>query len=229
MLTSHTILLFIYIIIIPITLFYIFWVSYTRHLKSTQFLKCLAHLVGYRLLLGLLFFAWVLCLLWCQPSFIQLCIFFDIVPRAPITTSMTTTLTFQTFCNSILKSWYLTALMAMFWSPGIAKSIIWHSLICLLIQTMPGRLCSITISVWTLKSQRILYSSFSWTDCGVCVCVWVGGWVCVGGWVGGWVCGLVGVCVCLCTTCHCIVNDTSYTAISARRSQPCHGVFYVNF
>ena len=223
MLTSHTILLFIYIIIIPITLFYIFWVSYTRHLKSTQFLKCLAHLVGYRLLLGLLFFAWVLCLLWCQPSFIQLCIFFDIVPRAPITTSMTTTLTFQTFCNSILKSWYLTALMAMFWSPGIAKSIIWHSLICLLIQTMPGRLCSITISVWTLKSQRILYSSFSWTDCGVCVCVcgWVGGCV----WVGGW----VGVCVCLCTTCHCIVNDTSYTAISARRSQPCHGVFYVNF
>ena len=64
--------------------------------------------------------------------FIEWCVFFDIVPRAPITTGMTTTLTFQTFCNSNLKSWYLLiffcSLMAMFWSPGIAKSVIWHSL-----------------------------------------------------------------------------------------------------
>ena len=136
--------------------------------------------------------------------FIYWCISFDIVSRAPITTGMTTTLTFETFCNSILKFWYFSvfsySLMAMFWSPEIAKSIIWHYLFCLSIQTMSGRLCSITLFVWTLKSHRILYSSFSWTDCGVCVC----------------------------TTCNCIVSDTFYRAASACRSQPCHDVFCID-
>ena len=101
------------------------------------------------------------------------CFLFHIVLRAPITTYMTTT---------IIKNWYLLifsrSLMALFWSPGMAKSIIWHSLFCLLIQTTSGNLYSIILSVWILKSQRILYLSFPWTYCGVwcmylCVCVCV--------------------------------------------------------
>ena len=36
------------------------------------------------------------------------CILFDMVPRAPITTGMTTTLIFETFCNSVIKTWYLS-------------------------------------------------------------------------------------------------------------------------
>ena len=95
-------------------------------------------------------------------------------PRAPITTGMTTTLTFQTFCNSIIKTWYLLIfffyLIAIFWSPGIAKAMIWHSL--LLVDTNKC-LVTCTLWLWILKSQRILYSLFSWTDCGVRVCVCV--------------------------------------------------------
>ena len=98
--------------------------------------------------------------------FLYLCIIlFDIVPRAPITTGMTTTLPFQTFYNSVIKTWYLSTffcyLMAIFWSSGIAKAIIWH----FTIQNMSGNLNSMTLSVWILKSQRILYFSFSWTSC----------------------------------------------------------------
>ena len=120
------------------------------------------------------------------------CILFDIVPRAPITTGMTTTLIFETFSNSV-KTWYLSIffcylmalvnffcyLMAISWSPGFAKAIIWHSLFCLLIQAMSGNLHSMTLSAWILKSQRILQSSFPWTDSGVCVCVCVCLFVCV--------------------------------------------------
>ena len=177
------------------------------------------------------------------------CILFNIVPRAPITTGMTTTLIFETFCNSVIKTWYLSIffcylmalvsffcyLIAIFWSPGIAKAIIWHFLFCLLIQTMSGNLRSMTLSVWILKSQRILYSWFAWTDCGVCVCVcvcvcvWESVCVCVRVCVCVWECVCVCVCVCVCTTCHFIAGDVSYTATSAHRSQPCHGVFCIDF
>ena len=140
-------------------------------------------------------------------------------PRAPITTGMTTTLTFQTFCNSIIKTWYLSifscSLMPMFRSPEIAKSIIWHS-ICLLIQTMSGDLTSITLSVWILISQRILYLSSLCTYCGLCVCA------------RARVCVCVYVCVCVWTICYYIESDGSYAATSARRSQLCHGVFYID-
>ena len=92
--------------------------------------------------------------------FICWCIFFDIVPRAPLSTGMTTTLIFQTFCNSILKSWYLSvfscSLMAIFLSPGIAKSIIWHCLFCLLIQTMSGRLCSYNFICLNIEIPKYL-------------------------------------------------------------------------
>ena len=127
---------------------------------------------------------------------------------APITTGMNTTLTFQTYCNSIIKTWYLSIffcyLIAMFWSPGIAKPIIWH----LLIQIVSRNLVSMTLSVWIVKSQWILYSLFLWTDCGVCVraCVWM--------------------CVYRLTL-HC--KWCSYTAASAGRSQRCRGVFYIDF
>ena len=95
-------------------------------------------------------------------------------PRAPITTGMTTTLIFQTFCNSIIKTWYLSifscSLMTLFRSSEIAKSITWHS-IFLVLQTMSGDLTSITLSVWILKSQRILYLSFLWTGYDLCAYV----------------------------------------------------------
>ena len=67
------------------------------------------------------------------------------------------------------------SLMAMFRSPGIAKSMICHSLppCPLLIQTMSGNLYSITLSVWILKFRKILFSPRPWTDYGVCVCVCV--------------------------------------------------------
>ena len=69
--------------------------------------------------------------------------------------------------------------MAMFWSPGIARSMICHSLppFPLLIQTMSGNLYFITLSVWILKFRKILFSPLPWTDYGVCVCVCV--YVCV--------------------------------------------------
>ena len=148
---------------------------------------------------------------------------------------MTTTLTFQTFCNSIIKTWHLSifpcSFMTMSKSPGIAKSIIW-TLSILLVDTnyaMSGNLYSMTLSVWILKSQRILYSSFLCTNCGVCVCVCVCVYVCVCVFVRACVCVCLCVCVYLCTTCHCIVRDASYTATSARRSQPCHGILYIDF
>ena len=84
--------------------------------------------------------------------------------------------------TTIIKTWYLLifscSLIALFWSPGMAKSIIWHSLFYLVIQTTSSNLYSIILSVWILKSQRILYLSFPWTYCGVwcmylCVCVCV--------------------------------------------------------
>ena len=148
------------------------------------------------------------------------CILFDIVPKAPVTTGMTTTLILETFCNSVIKPWYLsiffcylTALVNFFLLfkgyilvPRNYKSNnLTLSLFCLLIQTMSGNLHSMALSVWILKSQRILYLSIPWTDWCVCVCVYVR------------------------TTCHRIVSDVSYTAASAHRPQLCHGVFYIDF
>ena len=94
-------------------------------------------------------------------------------PRAPITTGMTTSLIFQTFFNSIIKTWYLSIfscfLVTLFRSSEIAKSITWHSIV-FVVQTMSGDLTSITLSVWILKSQRILYSSFLWIGYDLCAC-----------------------------------------------------------
>ena len=115
--------------------YYTFQVSQVRHLKSTQFLKCLALFVGYRLFLGQLFFGCILCLPGCQ-SVLYTDVFSSTSPVLSESTynyRMTTTLTFQTFCNSFIKTWYLPIfscfLMAMFRSPEIAKSIICHSIL----------------------------------------------------------------------------------------------------
>ena len=43
-----------------------------------------------------------------EPLDLPLDILFNIVPRSPITTGMTTTLIFETFCNSVIKTWYLS-------------------------------------------------------------------------------------------------------------------------
>ena len=112
---------------------------------------------------------------------------------------MTTTLTFQTFCNSIFKSWYLSifscSLMAMFWSPGLAKSIIcdtlsfacWYKL-CL-VAVLYNLIC---LNIEIPKDFIfVIFLDWLW-----CVCVRA----------------RVCVCVCVCTTCYFIGSDTSYAA-----------------
>ena len=85
------------------------------------------------------------------------------LPRAPITTGMTTSLTFQTFCNSIIKTWHLSifpcSFMTMSKSPGIAKSIIW-TLSILLVDTnyaMSGNLYSDFICLNIEISKDIIF------------------------------------------------------------------------
>ena len=107
-------------------------------------------------------------------------------PRAPIATGMTTTLTFQTFCNSIIKTWHLPifscSLMAMFRSPEIAKSTIWHSI--LLVDTnyvwWPNLYKFICLNI-EIPKDFIFVISLDWLWF-VCVCV----------------CLCVCVCVCIC-------------------------------
>ena len=120
------------------------------------------------------------------------CILFDIVPRAPITTGMTTTLIFETFSNSV-KTWYLSIffcylmalvnffcyLMAISWSPGFAKAIIWHSLSF----ACWYKLCLVTCILWLYLLEywnpKGFYSRHSHGLIVVCVCVCVClCWVC---------------------------------------------------
>ena len=142
--------------------------------------------------------------------------------RAPITIGKTTTLTFQTFCNSIIMTWYLSifscSLMAIFRSPEIAKSIIWHSI--LLVDTnyvwWPNLYNFICLNI-EIPKDFIFVISLDW--------FW---FVCVRACVRACVHACVRACVCVCTICYCIESDASYAATSARRSQPCHGVFYID-
>ena len=110
-------------------------------------------------------------------------------PRAPITTGMTTTLTLQAFCNSIIKTWYLSifsfSLIAMFRSPQIAKSIIWHPI--LLVDTIyvwwSNLYNFICLNIKIPKNFIFVISlDWLWFVCVcvcVCVCVYVCVWVCV--------------------------------------------------
>ena len=72
---------------------------------------------------------------------------FGIVTSAPTTTETTFTLTCHNLQSSLAKSWYFCTS-------------------CLSKTTTSGRLCSITWSVWMLKSQRILIWSVSSTFSG---------------------------------------------------------------
>ena len=56
----------------------------------------------------------------------------------------------------------------MFWSPGIAMSMIKQLFGILSMDTISGRLCSITLSVWIGKSHKILRPSLSSTESGTC-------------------------------------------------------------
>ena len=116
-------------------------------------------------------------------------------PRAPVSTGMTTTLTFQTFCNSIIKTWYLSiyscSLMTMFRSPEIAKSTIWHSILLVAANYVwwPKLNKFICLNIEIPKDFRHFSELIVICVCArarVCVCVCV----CV--------CGCVFMCVCVC-------------------------------
>ena len=94
---------------------------------------------------------------WMSICFIYWYIFFDIVSRAPITTGMTTALTFKTFCSFIFKSCYFSKFPAL-WSLDTAKSIIWNSLFCCLIIE--------------ITKDFIFFIFIGWLWC-VCVCMCV--------------------------------------------------------
>ena len=83
------------------------------------------------------------------------------IPKAPATIGITVALTSHNFCTCNLNSWYLVIFSSfftlMFWSPGTAMSMILHSLFSLLMTTISGLPCSISLSVWTAKSQSILH------------------------------------------------------------------------
>ena len=78
------------------------------------------------------------------------------IPSAPTITGTTSAFHVHSFPNSILKSWYLSifscSFMIIFWSSGIAMSMIKQLFAILLMHTTSGRLCSITLSVWIGKS-----------------------------------------------------------------------------
>ena len=85
-----------------------------------------------------------------------------ITPRAPMTTGTTVAFLSQSRSTSIFRSWYLVIFSTSFcWillSQGIATST---SHTCFFSTTvMSGMLCARCLSVWILKSQRILASFF---------------------------------------------------------------------
>ena len=92
------------------------------------------------------------------------------LPSAPTTTGSTSVFNFHSFPNSICKSWYLSifscSFTMIFWSSGIAMSMIKQLFAILLIDTISGCLCSITLSVWMGKSHKTLHPSFSSTESG---------------------------------------------------------------
>ena len=88
-----------------------------------------------------------------------------IVPRAPITISVTTSFMFHNFFNSQARSRYLSFFLLSFnftlWSARTAKSTIQQVFISLLIITRFGCLVEIRWSIYISKSQSSLCISFS--------------------------------------------------------------------
>ena len=56
----------------------------------------------------------------------------------------------------------------IFWSPGITMSIIKHLFTTFSLHTILGRLCSIILSAWIWKFNRVWDPSFSSTESGTC-------------------------------------------------------------
>ena len=94
------------------------------------------------------------------------------VPSAPTTTGTSSAFNFPSFPNSIGKSWYLSisscSFTMMFWSHGMAMSMIKQLFAILSMHTILDHLCSITLSSWIEKSHKILHHSFSSTELGTC-------------------------------------------------------------
>ena len=80
---------------------------------------------------------------------------------------------FQSFFNSLARSWYLSFFSHSFsfilWSAGIAKSTILQILFLLLIIIKSGLLAEIRWSVCMSKSHWSLWVSLSRTDTGLCI------------------------------------------------------------
>lgn len=96
-----------------------------------------------------------------------------IVPRHPITTG--TIFTVFIFHNSFISmarlrySWtFSSCLLSTLLPPRHATSIIWDTLSFLQMMTISRQLCSSHLSVYILKSHRIVMSSFSTAFSGVC-------------------------------------------------------------
>ena len=86
------------------------------------------------------------------------------IPSAPTTTGTTSAFNFHSFPNSILKYWYLSIFCCfftmIFWSPGMAMSMIKQLFAILTMHTITDRPCSITLSIWIENPTRfcILHS-----------------------------------------------------------------------
>ena len=87
------------------------------------------------------------------------------VPSVTITIGTMEVFKFHNFWSFRFRSsWFSIFLcweISIRWSVGRAKSTIWAFLLVLSIIMMSGLLCPIVLSVWMLKSQRILKDLFS--------------------------------------------------------------------
>ena len=94
------------------------------------------------------------------------------VPSATTTTGTSSVFHFHSFPNSIRKSWCLSifscSFTMIFWSSGMAMSMIKQLFVILSLHTISGRLFSITLSVWIRKSHKVLHPSLSSTKSGTC-------------------------------------------------------------
>ena len=85
-------------------------------------------------------------------------------PRAPTTTGITVVLSFHILCISISKSLYFdffsNSFLETFLSAGTATSISIHSFFSLSLMMMSGLFAFIVLSVWILKSHKMVIRSF---------------------------------------------------------------------
>ena len=93
------------------------------------------------------------------------------IPSALTTAGATSAFNFHSFHNSICKSWCLSifscSFMKIFWSLGMAMSMIKQLFTVLSMHTISSCLCSITLSG---RSHKNLHTSFSSNELGTCSC-----------------------------------------------------------